>query len=286
MRMGKFYTNLALFSAAAIFMANASVAPAAQVLYNSNGFEASAGYVANLPLTGQPAAATPANQWTQASQGLTNPGYPAAEVITYAPPNQTQQLVGVADNNIGASDYGYWYPQANLPPLGTAFTPSSGNGTNFINVAWTEAWLAGATGNPFFGIAVQNGPNIVALGGVDATTGAAVDENPTSTNELGSAFFQGTAGTYYNFNLLLNYTAQTYTFSVNGTPIDTQPFVNAATQFTDADITTYVLGTTGANGDGYFDNYIVTAVPEPGILTIGGLGVFLLSVRKPRRSAR
>jgi hypothetical protein len=268
---------------AALFAGNAGVVPAAQVLYNSDGFEASAGYVANLPLTGQPASGPVASQWLQASQGLNNPGYPAAEVITYPVPNQTQQLVGVADTNIGPSDYGYWYPATNVT---SPFTPSSINGTNFIDVAWTEAWNAGATGNPFFGIAVENGTTIVALGGVDATTGLAVDENPTNTTELGSDFFQGTAGTYYNFKLLLNYTAQTYSFYANGNLIDTEPFVNAATQFTDADITTYLLQTsTPGTGAGYFDNYIVTAVPEPGILTIGGLALFLLSIRKPRTAA-
>jgi len=284
MRMGKFYFKHALTALLALFVAKTGVAPAAQVLYNSNGFEASGGYVANLPLTGQPATGPVANQWLQASQTLNNPGYPAAEVVNYPVPNQTQQLVGVADNNIGVNDYGYWYPGTNLA---TPFTPSSINGTNVINVAWTEAWLAGATGDPFFGIAVQNGSNIVALGGVDATTGLLVDEGPpNNTNELGSSFFQGTAGTYYNFNLLLNYTSQTYGLYVNGTLIDTQPFVNAASQFTDADITTYVLQTTsGANGDGYFDNYLVTAVPEPGILAVGGLALFLLSVRKPRPTA-
>jgi hypothetical protein len=254
---------------------------ASVVLYNSNGFEASAGYVANQYLQGQPAAAPSMDQWVESSQDTSNPPYPVAEVVTY--PSSTQQLVAVADDNIGSSDYGYWYPQAYDPP-NAAFVPSALNGTNHVDVSWTEAWLSGATGNPFFGIEVFNGSNAVALAGVDVTNNLLVDENPTGTSELGSNFFNGVPGTYYNFDVDLNYTAQTYGVYINGSLIDTESFVTPTTAFTDADILTYALGSSNATGYGYFDNYLVTAVPEPTSLGIVSLALLLLTKRQPRNA--
>jgi hypothetical protein len=206
-------------------------------------------------------------------------------VITY--PASTQQLVGVADNNIGASDFGYWFPGTYASP-NAPFTPVAGV-TNDVLVSWTEAYTA-STGNPLFGIQVFDGNSSVALAGIDATTGLLVVENPTGTDELGSNFFQGVAGTYYNFLLALNYTTQQYSIYINGSsmPADTESFATPATQFTDADILTYVLGGGNANGDGYFDNYLVQAqntVPEPASLSAMAAASLLL-VRRPGNDRR
>jgi hypothetical protein len=154
-------------------------------------------------------------------------------------------------------------------------------------VSWQEAYTAG-TGSPFFGITIFNGSSTVALAGIDATNNLLTVENPTDTYELGANFFSSTPGTFYNFALDLNYSTQNYGVYVNGNLIDSEPFVSAATQFTDADITTYVLSGGSANGDAYYDNYQVTAqssVPEPASISLAALVPLLLSKRRGARSS-
>jgi hypothetical protein len=246
-------------------------------LFNSQGFE-NPPYTAGSALAGQ-------NQWIQtASQTSANPPYPYAGVTTYGTPGiYGAQLVGVADTNIGANDYGAWGPSTYISP-NAAFTPGSSGPTDNILVSWVETYAASATGNPFYGIEAFNGNTEVALAGIDATTGLMVVQNPTETDELGSNKIQFTAGTYYSFLMDLNYATQTYSDSVNGSLIDSESFVAAATQFTDADILTYVLGSGTANGTGYFDNYSVVAVPEPASTSVMALALVLLGMgRRFRR---
>jgi hypothetical protein len=278
MRSVRLLDKIALIGSGTFFLAQVTVV-SAETLYNSDDFSNSAGYVAGLTLTGQPATGPAGSQWLESQSGLNNPPYPYAEVVTGGP---TGQLAAVASDNISSSDYGYWYPGTYVA---TPFTPSATNKTNIIIVSWTEAWLSGATGDPFFGISVYNGSTLVALGGVDATTGLAVDDGSSGPSELGSDFFQGAAGIYYNLSLVLNYSTQSFGFYINGNPIDTQGFAGAATQFTDADLTTYLLENGTGTGYGYFDGYVVSAVPEPGGLALGAIALLLLGARKPRTTA-
>ena len=103
-------------------------------------------------------------------------------------PSSSQQLVGIADNNIGPNDYGGWFPGTYASP-NAPFSPLAQPSTDHVLVSWTEAYGAGATGDPFFGIQVFNGNSSVALVGINATDNLLVVQNPANTFELGSNYF-------------------------------------------------------------------------------------------------
>jgi len=252
-------------------------AQASVVLFNSQNFASTANYWSGYELQGQPTSnpVSPNSLGWQASiSDVANPPYPVAG-ITSNPSVPSQQAVIVESVNIGASDYGLWYPEQNLT---TPFTPNAVNGTNHVDVSWSESYLT-STGDPFFGVWVNDNGSHVALAGIDATLGLLMVEKPSGFAYLPGSDFQGAPSTFYNLEMDLNYTSQTYGIYVNGSLVDTESFANSAIQFTDADITTLPVGGGVADGYGYFDNYLVQAVPEPAGLSLLVAGSILLLKR-------
>jgi hypothetical protein len=249
----------------------------ADTLYDSGGFETAAGYSVGS-LAGQPSGASAADQWQQSSAGAIQ-----ASVFQYQ--SSTQQGVVIADSAT-ANSYGYWYPGTYVS---SPFSPGSGD----VNISWTEYYDAG-TGNPFYGVVVFDGANTVAQVGVDTTDNDFVIADGTGTYETPT--YTETPGTYFNLEIVLHYGAQDFDIYENGSKLNATPlpFANAATEFTDADLTSYqALGASDFSGDGYFDNYVVTYVPEPtsvaliaGVISLGLIrrrsrtsGPFLLKLR-------
>lgn len=93
--------------------------------------------------------------------------------------------------------------------------------------------------------------------------------------------------TWNRFGLEFDYSTDIYTFFLNGSSLGSSGFVDGGDQFTDGNIS----GISGAGdptslaltGEAYFDNLIVTVVPEPstGLLLLAGLCGF--AVRRRRR---
>ena len=90
--------------------------------------------------------------------------------------------------------------------------------------------------------------------------------------------------TWYSFVMDLDFAADTYAVSINGSVIQAGlPFVIAASTIGDADI--QISAVIGGTDTGYIDNYKVEAVPEPqawamsGVVLVGMAG-YVISRRR------
>lgn len=287
--------------------ATSGLASAGVTLFDSQGFESppytNTGYNTG-GLYGQPAGYPSNQKWSGAVQSTTtNPQYPYAYVDTYmdefgtvnpVDPSNLQN-VKLQDQGMDPSAYGYYYPTTNLinptatPPT-SAFTPSIANGTQQVDVVFQMAVTPSdlsTQGEPFFGI-IAYGPNgQIGQLGVDATTGGVV--GPTSGSGYPSLTSSATSPTFYNFELQMNFdTSMCYMFAgpIGGTftEVGSSSFLSANTQFTDADISSLDLESGGPNvtGVSYFDNYSVTAVPEPVSAAAMMAATMALSLRRRR----
>ncbi|MDG3008415.1 PEP-CTERM sorting domain-containing protein [Paludisphaera mucosa] len=94
-------------------------------------------------------------------------------------------------------------------------------------------------------------------------------------------------GEYVHLGMTLDYTLRTASFDLNGVTLGTAAFAPGVGNVSDFDIYMQRIDWSTPTGTvAYFDNYAVTAVPEPASLGLlaGGLGV--LAVRARRRNAR
>jgi hypothetical protein len=125
---------------------------------------------------------------------------------------------------------------------------------------------------PFFGVEAYDDPGMSAmlLGslGVDAATGEILYLDPTfgftAVPSVTVPF-----GTWHSFELLLDFGSDEYSIFYDGalqvSGIDF--FSGPSNNFSDAPIATVAAGadmtSQGAIGTGFFDNYVITAIPEP-----------------------
>ena len=171
------------------------------------------------------------------------------------------------------------------------------NATNpVVNIDWSMNVSASGGDpskfGPFFGIEAydQSSGPVLRIGGlgVDATTGELLYEgggqfNTTTSDPTTDA--KVTFGQYNNFEMSLDYSTHTYSISLNGTPLVSGiAFLSAGvTALTDADISALPADAVAFNnaGTAFFDNYVVTSVPEPttALLTLG-LGALALRRRQ------
>ena len=258
----------------------------AAVLYNSGGFEATAGFtsVGQNNIIGQ-TGGTPASTFA----GTTS--VPTAKVGTYfGGTNGNLQFValdatGSNGNGTAGNDSGFFYPTT------YSNTPYQAAGQSIaIIYTMTTSNPTATSGSPFFGItAFDDGGNVIARLGVNNSAGANSGRLVGSPAEGMFSGFTATPGTFYQYELLLNYAAQTY--SVYTAPADgstaftlrgTGAFATASTTFADADLTTFSLDGAAYSGTAVFDNYSVQTVPEPATLAAAGLAFGLLGRRRGR----
>jgi hypothetical protein len=230
--------------------------PTGSAMYPADNF------TANQTLNGQ-------GGWTGSVGG--SPA-PVAGVYNYAqafgsnsnPSNA--QFTGLVDSNIGSQSIGYYSVPIN-------YTPNAVTGS-IVDVVFELGVPQAGAGSPFFGVIAQaNGVNIAGIG-VNGNNGALVPLGGTLT---GNTTFSGSANPgmtgFFNYELQLNYTTQT--FNVYATPlgataftsanlINSGPFLASAATFSDAALTSFALTSAPATGNGYYDYYSVTSVvPEP-----------------------
>lgn len=284
--MLKLTTRAALFAAALFVPVSSSFG---FVLFDSYGFETSAGYQANQFLQGQPGTATPTDRWVQSPNYAAGSGttVPYAAVYSYAAPTAPNfQYALVGDTNVPAQNANFFNPLTNVV---NPYTPAVNQA---VAVTWSMQTLAtGVANNPFFGISVYGSNGEVATAGIDASTGQIVGSSALTTVSP----FTAAADTFYNYELLLNYGTQSYSIytapvgSTNYTLRATGSFANASVDFTDADIASFSANPgSGLAYSGYaaFDYYKVetVAVPEPTMIGLAGVVFGLLGARRRARS--
>ena len=256
----------------------------AVTLFDSGGFESSAGYSAGpsgsgANLYGQP---TTGQTWTQfVNEPDSATSYLNASVYAYTTPSAgNAQYVGIYNYNTEPGDYGYFWPQGYTSP-NAPYTPAP---NEEVVVQWTME-IGNSAGDPFFGIAAQNNGVNFALAGIDGTTGA-----PQGLTQISDPSFNAAVNSYYSYELLLDFDTQSYalyelklgidtTYSLVGT----SGFTTPSSAFSDAALTTFLLqSSTNGNAFAVVDDYEVTTetVPEPACLS--GLGLALVLLRRKR----
>ena len=270
----------------------------AVTLFNSNGFEASAGYVSGVALDNdQPSTAASQNQF---SGGFGGTGaVPVAGIDTYGSffgGTSTQQFALMISTGTNSTTGGIaeYYPNTNV----VAPYVASGSANPVVDVVFTLAVTKATAGEPLFGVIAANsaGSEIGELL-VDASNGNVM-------GGTGGTAFTAAANTFYSYELQLNYTSQQvnmYEASPGSgaftTLIGTSAFVTPSTDFALAAISSFSISPSASAGTapggqsgvfGAFDDYsvIATSVPEPTVVSLALGGVAVLAGRRRNRTAR
>jgi hypothetical protein len=157
------------------------------------------------------------------------------------------------------------------------------------------------TFGPLFGVDSYNSPaggnaNRLGLAGVDATTGEILYLDPTQglqVTTIGSPTV--TFNAWHNFRMQLNFNGSgggNYSVFVDSILRQTAGFINSTTSFNFNDAPIAGLAAAGgaadlaATGTAFFDNYSITAVPEPSSIALAGVGLAGLIYRRRQRLAR
>jgi hypothetical protein len=148
---------------------------------------------------------------------------------------------------------------------------------------------SGLSFGPLFGIECYDSsgaiPKLIGSLTVDATTGDVLYQDSGSgvLDETGTVV---PFGTFHHFALVANFTAKTYSLFLEGVLIQSEPFVDSTAQrFTDAPIATFAATpdtVLTASGSAYIDNYVITAIPEPSVISLALVGVIGRWRRRPR----
>lgn len=182
---------------------------------------------------------------------------------------QAVQLTRPANEN-GDTRYGV---RRELVPTGSL---------QLLRVSWdmnvTRSVTPGVTFGPFFGVEgydeFNNIPKLIGSLGVDASTGDILYQDGFD-GALIETGVEAPFGQWNRYLLEIDYNADQYSVSFNGTRLATTGFVDdGIVGFTDAPLA--ALAATGdtiglATGTAYFDNYSIEIVPEPSALAMVGL---------------
>jgi hypothetical protein len=250
--------------AVVVMLMTGGVAQAA--IYDSGGFES---FTNNADLTGQDPVNGP---WLKSGTNTSTATVQSAVALG----NQAVQMNRAANVN-GDARWAVVKPQANQ------FTP--------IAIDWdmnvSHSNLPAGSFGPFFGAegydSLDNGgagPLLAGSFGVDANTGELLYQ------QTGTGFLVAVPnvtvpfGQWNHYRLLLDYSNLTYSIYFNGVKEATEPFVDPnINDFTDAPISTLAAGGDAASlaaaGTAYFDNYVISNVPEP---TIAGAALMFVAV--------
>lgn len=283
-----------LWAGAAFLGVSAGLPAFGTIIYDSNGFElprfSSTATVATDPTVignlrnqdinsvGNPNG----NQWRQFGTANGNAVSTATVQAAGGLSGQGVQLNRLLADNRWSPIYGFT-PNVVTSPI--------------VDVSWSERVLQTAGTNlygPFFGVEVNQdtgaGLRAGALG-VDAKTGEILIYDPVLGLQPTPADDLVNFGDWNDFRLSLNYATHTYSAYLNGgaTPIAT------AIPFTDAGVTRLdeaflaglfaadpsVPGNANDTGTAFFDNYVVSSVPEPtSAVLLAGLGGLVLTRRR------
>jgi hypothetical protein len=242
-----------------LFMVGLSIAPSqATIVYDSGGFEPPR-FTAGMPLEGQDGGAWVRTGTASASQvqiAVVESGNQAVQ-ITRAPNEDTRWGV-----------------------LTTGFPASP---TDLISIQWDMNVLpsgvpSGSFG-PFFGVeAYADAAGLTFLGslGVDTGTGDLLYLDPvigfTEVPNVSVTF-----ATWHMYELLLDFGSDEYSIFYDGALlISGIDFTDGPSNtFSDAPLTTVAAAadaiSQAAIGTGFFDNYVITAIPEPSAMLFGAV---------------
>jgi PEP-CTERM motif len=284
-----------LLSVAAFGALGSSLAHSAMTLYDSGGFEPtrfSTSFVNPLDptVTGNLRGQDAVNDvWRESTTdpAASNPGGDGAATGTAVVETPTAPTGGSGLQDVKVTRTSFddrWAP----------ILTYTQNATNpVVNIDWSEnvsetATLSSPNFGPYFGIEAYD-TSAMRIGGlgVDATTGELLYEanGQFNTTPLDNKV---TFGQYNNFEMSLDFTSHTYSISLNGTPLVTGiNFLTAGvTGLTDADISALQADQVAFNpsGTAFFDNYVVTAVPEPTTAALLGIAIAALAGRRRRQS--
>jgi hypothetical protein len=152
------------------------------------------------------------------------------------------------------------------------------------------------TFGPFIGVeaydAFDNVPPTIrraGAAGIDALTGEILYlDRDDGLQPVGTVAFD----VWHHFQIHLDYDTDTYDVTVNNVEVvSNEPFEDdGIDDFTDAPLAALAAfgdaASLAASGTGYFDNYLIQIVPEPGSLTVLGAGGLLLARRSRSRAAK
>lgn len=246
-----------------VLMSIAGAAQAQTILFNSNGFEASAYTVGQL--AGQ-------NGWLSDVAAATPVG--TIQTTTVAAGSQAVRVGGGVATN-------WFYPDI-------SYTPAAGEIISVkADIARTLGAAAATTSFGYLLDVYSTSGARIARAGLGNSAGA-IRAIVTSLNAVGTPATSLANTTLYNslqfvnFEILLNFTARTFELKIDGTSVGAAfPFLsNTATGLGDGDL--QVSTVSGATDAGFFDNYVVSVVPTPGAAAVLGMGS-LVALRRRRK---
>jgi hypothetical protein len=152
--------------------------------------------------------------------------------------------------------------------------------TPIVDIDW-DMDIASGGSNDLFGIELNNGASRIAYAAVDASGNVAEDGAGGNITNTGSTV---PTDAWEHYELQANFDTQTYQIFLNGIAVDSpMEFEDGAGEFTDASLVSYSANGGPGSGVAYYDNYVISAVPEPtgsGAVLAGGS---LLLLRRRRQ---
>lgn len=265
---------LSFVAAVVVALALSASSLQAQVIVDSHGFESpffTTTFDGTGRLNGQPSPAGP-DTWAISGAGG------STAVIQSSIFKSGSQAVRV--DRAASSDMRWADPVSGIPSLSPAV----------ITITWdmrVEQTISAGFG-PLFGVEAYDAVDdfgLLGTLGVDASTGDVLfqDADTGFLTETGSF---ATFGAWHSYKMELDYATHQYRVYFDGALLDTIGFVDqnnvvgGLDHFSDADIAAISAGTDSLTGTAYFDNFVVTQVPEPSGILLGALSMVLLGARR------
>ena len=240
----------------------------------STGFETSEGYTAGN-LVGQ-TGGTP--KYTYAANG-TAAGSTVPSDITAAINSGTAVITATnlsVNNNAGTGDAAVFFPSIPLGTINTVANPIV-TVSSSINVTSSSAAVSG------FGLEIFNGatPTESPIFSVFALSDGSFDYTANGVSTDPGIPTPGGA-----FSVPLNYTTGQYALSIGSTLESTGAFSSTSGIGTVGIAGATFDSTAGATGTGTFDNFSISAVPEPATGSIVMAGLAVAGLRRRRTASR
>lgn len=160
-----------------------------------------------------------------------------------------------------------------------------------VAITWDMAWDLFANngqalnqetdiGINVFGL-VSSTRTLIAGAGIDARTTQLFYFDGSDTPQPVTLVPNSVGVGFHQYQLDLDYASQTYQLFVDGNASVSTSFVAASSVLSDVDISTWVAQPSQGWGGAYFDNLVVSVVPEPTLsITALALPLFLLGRRR------